>query len=113
MEGEDESLEALMARIPAHRPATTPSWEMAKCCCGRTDCAFLKNNCSALDELEREVRTAAQLGQVRAFVLHHGGNCGCARCCYLRGNLSCCGEGFIYVGFERSCVFVWEMSCLF
>lgn len=63
---EDGSLEALMARIPAHHPTTTPSSEVVKCCCGRTDCAFLKHNSSALDDLEKEVRTAAQLGQVRA-----------------------------------------------
>ena len=60
-------LEALMARIPAHLPATTPS-EDVRCCCGRADCAFLKHNCSALDELEREVRTAAKLGQVRTCI---------------------------------------------
>lgn len=64
---DDDSLEALMARIPAHHATTTPSSEMVKCCCGRTDCAFLKHNCSALDDLEKEVRTAAQLGQVRTF----------------------------------------------
>ena len=64
MEGEDD-LEALMKRIPAHRPATTPNSEVVKCCCGHEDCAFLKHNCSALDELEEEVRTAARLGQVR------------------------------------------------
>jgi hypothetical protein len=60
-------LEALIARIPVHHPTTTPSSELIKCCCGRTDCAFLKHNSSALDDLEREVRTAAQLGQVRTL----------------------------------------------
>jgi hypothetical protein len=70
--GEDDSLEALMARIPRHTPhhsATTPTSEVVKCCCGRADCAFLKHNCSALDDLEKEVRTAAQLGQVREFLV--------------------------------------------
>jgi hypothetical protein len=61
-----------MAHIPAHRSATTSAATEVKCCCGHADCAFLKHNCSALDELEREVRTAARLGQVRTFtfVLH-------------------------------------------
>ena len=76
--GETEDLEALMTHIPTHHPTTTPASELVKCCCGRTDCAFLKHNCSALDDLEKEVRTAAQLGQVRTclvmrrteFVLH-------------------------------------------
>jgi hypothetical protein len=70
--GEDEDLEALIARIPTHHPTTTPNSEVVKCCCGRTDCAFLKHNCSALDDLEKEVRTAAQLGQVRAFLVLRG-----------------------------------------
>lgn len=36
-----------------------------QCCCGRIECAYLQSNCSALDDLEQDVRTAAQLGQVR------------------------------------------------
>lgn len=35
------------------------------CCCGRPDCALLKQNCSVLETLEKDVHTAAQLGQVR------------------------------------------------
>ena len=66
--GEEEDLEALLARIPTHHPTTTAASEVVKCCCGRTDCAFLKYNCSALDDLEKEVWTAAQLGQVRTFL---------------------------------------------
>jgi len=65
---EDEDLEALVARIPTGHSAT-PN---LRCCCGRTDCAFLKHNCSALDDLEKEVRTAAQLGQVRSFLCSLG-----------------------------------------
>jgi len=61
---DDEDLEALVARIPNGHSAT-PN---LRCCCGRTDCAFLKHNCTALDDLEKEVRTAAQLGQVRSFL---------------------------------------------
>lgn len=35
------------------------------CCCGNPDCAYLKHHQSALDGLERDVRTAGRLGQVR------------------------------------------------
>jgi len=57
---EVDNLEALMGRIPVGC-LTKPDLH---CCCGRTDCAYLKHNCSALDDLEKEVKTAAQLGQV-------------------------------------------------
>lgn len=58
----DADLEAILARIPNGGAAsTTPNLQ---CCCGRTECSFLKHNCSALDDLEQEVRTAASLGQV-------------------------------------------------
>ena len=36
------------------------------CCCGRSDCAYLHHNNIALSGLERDVETAARLGQVRA-----------------------------------------------
>jgi hypothetical protein len=75
---EAETLEALVARIPAHHPTTTPSSEVLKCCCGRTECAFLKHNCSALDDLEKEVRTAAQLGQVRKISSPRTSSCAMA-----------------------------------
>jgi hypothetical protein len=58
---EEGALETLIGRIPACCPTTTPSM---RCCCGRTDCVYLKHNWVALDDLEKEVRTAAQLGQV-------------------------------------------------
>jgi len=61
MAAEMEDLEALIGRIPACCSTTTPE---LRCCCGRTECAYLKHNCVALDDLEKEVRTAAQLGQV-------------------------------------------------
>jgi hypothetical protein len=56
----EDDLEALLGRIPACC-STTPD---LRCCCGKQDCAYLKHNCVALDDLEQEVRTAAQLGQV-------------------------------------------------
>lgn len=36
----------------------------ARCCCGRQDCAYLKHNDDALGALERDLETAARLGQV-------------------------------------------------
>ncbi|KAN0113002.1 hypothetical protein V8E51_005953 [Hyaloscypha variabilis] len=66
MAAEVEDLEALIGRIPACCSTTTPD---LRCCCGRTDCAYLKHNCVALDDLEKEVRTAAQLGQ--ALLVRH------------------------------------------
>jgi hypothetical protein len=34
------------------------------CCCGNPECAMLKHNCSVLETVEKDVQTAAQLGQV-------------------------------------------------
>lgn len=36
-----------------------------ECCCGRPDCAYLQHNTTALESLEKDVDTAARLGQVR------------------------------------------------
>jgi hypothetical protein len=43
---------------------TTPVERETECCCGRDSCAYLRHNNEALDGLEKDVRTAAQLGQV-------------------------------------------------
>lgn len=47
--------------IPTHSsaPATL------RCCCGRNDCALLEHNNVALEGLEKDLETAARLGQVR------------------------------------------------
>ena len=34
------------------------------CCCGNEACAYLRHNQDALEGLEKDVRTAARLGQV-------------------------------------------------
>ncbi|KAB5539244.1 hypothetical protein GE09DRAFT_1038016 [Coniochaeta sp. 2T2.1] len=34
-----------------------------RCCCGQNDCAFLKHNCSVLDNVEKDVHAAARMGQ--------------------------------------------------
>jgi len=41
------------------------------CCCGRLDCAYLEHNNTALGLLERDLETAARLGQVRALCMDY------------------------------------------
>ncbi|KAG4413466.1 hypothetical protein IFR04_013402 [Cadophora malorum] len=65
MEPEEDKLETLINAIPTCC-STTPT---LRCCCGRTDCSYLKHNTVALDDLEKEVRTAASLGQ--ALLVRH------------------------------------------
>jgi hypothetical protein len=36
-----------------------------QCCCGKLDCAYLEHNNVALSGLEKDIETAAQVGQVR------------------------------------------------
>jgi hypothetical protein len=72
--GHAASLEAAMSQslsIPAGRPNLA-------CCCGRTSCAYLSHNNAALDDLEKDLRTAAQLGQVCSLW-----NPGCSFICAL------------------------------
>lgn len=40
-----------------------------QCCCGRRDCAYLEHNNVALGDLEKDLETAARLGQVRLLLL--------------------------------------------
>lgn len=61
--------------IPERRPAIT-------CCCGDAACAYLRHNEQALSVLERDVRTAAQIGKVSRLRNRHsqtlvrlGGRC--------------------------------------
>jgi hypothetical protein len=48
--------------------AAGPSSAPIKCCCGSLECVFLKHSYSVLDSVEKDVHTAARMGQVR-FVL--------------------------------------------
>lgn len=41
-----------------------------QCCCGHAACAYLEHNNAALGGLERDLETAARLGQVRARILY-------------------------------------------
>jgi hypothetical protein len=34
------------------------------CCCGRSDCVFLRHNCTVLESVEKDVHVAAKMGQV-------------------------------------------------
>ncbi|EYE94930.1 uncharacterized protein EURHEDRAFT_412780 [Aspergillus ruber CBS 135680] len=38
-----------------------------RCCCGQPECAFLRENQLALEAVEKDLETAARLGQVRHF----------------------------------------------
>ncbi len=44
-----------------------PNMDTLSCCCGRAQCAYLKHNNAALEGLESDLRSAAQIGQVRSF----------------------------------------------
>ncbi|KAM0425298.1 hypothetical protein ACHAPT_009354 [Fusarium lateritium] len=44
-------------------PRPEPHTPELTCCCGRFDCPLLKKNCSILETVEKDVHTAAQLGQ--------------------------------------------------
>ncbi|KAK5131790.1 hypothetical protein LTR08_000545 [Meristemomyces frigidus] len=53
----DDAIQSILdSHCMPHAPAT--------CCCGNAACAYLQHNQSALEGLERDVRTAAKLGQV-------------------------------------------------
>ncbi|KAI9855580.1 MAG: hypothetical protein M1813_009719 [Trichoglossum hirsutum] len=67
------SLEALLAaQSDSHQPETLiprPRTSDLKCCCGQVDCAFLRHNNTQLYGLEKNVQTAAQMGQ--ALLIRH------------------------------------------
>ncbi|KAI9925699.1 hypothetical protein ASPWEDRAFT_42354 [Aspergillus wentii DTO 134E9] len=46
--------------IPTHSSASSPT---LRCCCGRPECTFLAHNHQALEGLEKDLETAARLGQ--------------------------------------------------
>lgn len=48
--------------IPTHSSPSAPA--TLRCCCGRDECAFLHHNQVALEGLEKDLDTAAKLGQV-------------------------------------------------
>lgn len=63
------SASAAVPSIPTssgHHYGTTPP---LRCCCGREDCAFLQHSSNVLDSVEKDVHTAAKLGQVGSHPL--------------------------------------------
>ena len=60
----------LADHIPGHHNIMTSTNDATdaklKCCCGKPDCAYLEHNTAAVDDIERKLERAAQLGQVRA-----------------------------------------------
>lgn len=64
----DEILKSLyIPGQPDQEDHTTPN---LKCCCGRPTCAYLNHNNVTLESLEKDVQTAAKLGQVSFPVFH-------------------------------------------
>ena len=51
------------AAVPSNGSQESPMQNM-KCCCGRAECAYLEHNNTALGGLEKDLETAARLGQV-------------------------------------------------
>ncbi|KAL2864906.1 uncharacterized protein BJX67DRAFT_373546 [Aspergillus lucknowensis] len=51
--------------IPSHSSSTSPG--DLHCCCGRKECAYLQNNHVALEGLEKDLETAARLGQALLY----------------------------------------------
>lgn len=45
-----------------------PASSSLRCCCGLADCLLHRKNCSVLEAVEKDVHTAAQLGQVSRFL---------------------------------------------
>ncbi|KAH8199951.1 hypothetical protein TruAng_005890 [Truncatella angustata] len=59
----DADLGSLMATIA---PARDDAEGLPlKCCCGSAECVFLRHSNSILDSVEKDVHTAARMGQVR------------------------------------------------
>ncbi|KAK4120107.1 hypothetical protein N657DRAFT_649453 [Parathielavia appendiculata] len=52
-----DTLQHTMGFVAASQP------DDLRCCCGKEDCVFLKHNCSVLSSVERDVHTAARMGQ--------------------------------------------------
>jgi hypothetical protein len=67
MEGASDldNVEAVLRQnhIGVRRDAST-------CCCGRSQCAYLAHNNAALEGLEKDLLSAARIGQVRSITVH-------------------------------------------
>ncbi|OBT56066.1 hypothetical protein VE04_04192 [Pseudogymnoascus sp. 24MN13] len=69
--GDPPDADGRFCALPLSIPVTptTPVERETECCCGRDSCVYLRHNNEALDGLEKDVRTAAQLGQ--ALLVRH------------------------------------------
>lgn len=56
-----ETLDSLRPQSPHGMSHST---EQSRCCCGRQQCPYLRHNDSAMEGLEKDLRSAAQIGQV-------------------------------------------------
>ena len=61
------NLESLLSQFPPDMPSRNE--RVSRCCCGQLQCAYLEQNNAALRGLEKDLRSAAQIGQVRAHML--------------------------------------------
>ena len=61
-----DELDAIMSRANNTHPSDLNTKLL--CCCGRPECIYLENNNAVLGGIERDLETAARLGQVRAFL---------------------------------------------
>ena len=60
---EEAEATAATAAVAAAAEVETNA-NIPQCCCGRPDCPFLARNNATLAGLERDVQTAARMGQV-------------------------------------------------
>ena len=60
MDGVLESPEALLAQVTS----TNHEISSMQCCCGRQECPFLEHNSTALAGVEKDLLSAARIGQV-------------------------------------------------
>jgi hypothetical protein len=57
------------SRAPQHNNSIPePNMPYLQCCCGKLECAYLEHNNAALSGLEKDVETAARLGQVHTKI---------------------------------------------
>lgn len=64
MEQPESSASVTASAMAAISSAVRSEASNIQCCCGRPDCVFLKHNCSVLESVEKDVHTAAKMGQV-------------------------------------------------
>lgn len=79
--------------------------QRSACCCGNDACAYLKKNESALEGLERDVRTAARLGQVCSDLIAV-----CWRSALVCRAVRVTVPGLGMLSLQLHCCYMWEPS---